>query len=48
MNMAHNSPDLKSVGHLGDAVGVESHSMSLQLTNLQTLCDAIMSTWSRV
>ena len=34
--------------HLWDVVEWEICSMNVQLTNLQKLCDAIMSTWDRI
>ena len=42
------SVDLNPVEHLWDAVEREIHSMNVQLTNLQKLRDAIMSTWNRI
>ena len=38
------SSDLNPVEHLWDGVEQEIHSMNVQLTNLQKLRDAIMST----
>ncbi len=42
------SPDLNPIEHLWDVVEREIHIMDVQLTNLQQLCDAIMSIWTKV
>jgi len=34
--------------HFGMCVKRETSSMNVQLTNLQKLCDAVLSTWSRI
>lgn len=38
-------PDLNPIEHLWDVVERGIRSMNVHLTNLQKLCDAIMSTW---
>ncbi len=40
------SPDLSPIEHLWDVVEREIHIMDVQPTNLQQLCDAIMSIWT--
>ncbi len=42
------SPDLNPIEHLWDVVEREIHIMDVQPTNLQQLCDAIMSIWSKI
>ncbi len=42
------SPDLNSIEHLWDVVEREIHIMDEQPTNLQQLCDAIMSIWTKI
>ncbi len=42
------SPDLNPIEHLWDVVEREIHIMYVQPTNLQQLCDAIMSIWTKV
>ncbi len=42
------SPDLNPIEHLWDVVEREIHIMDVQPTNLQKLCDAIMSIWSKI
>ncbi len=42
------SPDLNPVEHLWDVVEQEIHIMDVQPTNLQPLCDAIMSIWTKI
>ncbi len=42
------SPDLNPIEHLWDVVERESHIMDVQPTNLQQLCDAIMSIWTKI
>ncbi len=42
------SPDLNPIEHLWDVVEREIHIMDVQSTNLQQLCDAIMSIWTKV
>ncbi len=37
------SPDLNPIEHLWDVVEREIHIMDVKTTNLQQLCDAIMS-----
>ncbi len=41
------SPDFHPVEHLWDVVEREIGIMDVQPTNLQQLCDAVMSVWSR-
>ncbi len=42
------SPDLNPIEHLWDVVEREIHIMDVQTTNLQQLCDAIMSIWTKI
>ncbi len=42
------SPDLNPIEQLWDVVEREIHIMDVQLTNLQQLCDAIMSIWTNI
>ncbi len=42
------SPDLSPIEHLWDGVEREIHIMDVQPTNLQQLCDAIMSIWTKI
>ncbi len=42
------SPDLNPIEHLWDVVEREIHIMDVQPTNLQQLCDAIMSIWTTI
>ncbi|MDF4304838.1 transposase [Vibrio parahaemolyticus] len=42
------SPDLSPIEHLWDVVEREIHIMALQPTNLQLLCDVIMSIWTKI
>ncbi len=42
------SPDLNPIEHLWDVVEREIHIMDVQPTNLQQLCDAIMSIWTKI
>ena len=42
------STDLNPIEHLRDVVELEIYSMNVQLTHLQKLRDAIMSTWNRI
>ncbi len=42
------SPDLNPIEHLWDVVEQEICIMDVQLTNLQQLCDAIMSIWTKI
>ncbi len=42
------SPDLNPIEHLWDVVEREIHIMNVQPTNLQQLCDAIMSIWTKI
>ncbi len=39
------SPDLNPIEHLWDVVEREIHIMDVQTTNLQQLCDALMTIW---
>ncbi len=41
------SPDLNTIEHLWDVVEREICIMDVQPTNLQQLCDAIMSIWNK-
>ncbi len=41
------SPDLNPIEHLWDVVEREIHIMDVQTTNLQQLCDAIMTIWPK-
>ncbi len=42
------SPDLNQIKHLWDVVEREIRIMDVQPTNLQQLCDAIMSIWTKI
>ncbi len=42
------SPDLNPIFHFWDVVEREIHIMDVQLTNLQQLCDAIMSKLTKI
>ncbi len=42
------SPDLNPIEHLWDVVKWQIHIMDVQPTNLQQLCDAIMSIWTKI
>ncbi len=42
------SPDLNPIEHLWYVVEREIHIMDVQPTNLQQLCDAIMSIWTKI
>ncbi len=42
------SSDLNPIEHLWDVVEWEIRIMDVQLTNLQQLCDAIMSIWTKI
>ncbi len=42
------SPDLNPIEHLWDVVEREIGIMDVQPTNLQQLCDAIMSIWTKI
>ncbi len=42
------SPDLNPIEQLWDVVEREIHIMDVQPTNLQQLCDAIMSIWIKI
>lgn len=42
------SPNLSPIDHLWDVLGYEVHSMNVQLTNLHQLCDARISTRTRI
>ncbi len=42
------SLDLKPIEHLWDVVEREIHIMDVQPTNLQQLCDAIISIWTKI
>ncbi len=42
------SPDLNPIEHLWDEVEREIHIMDVQTTNLQQLCDAIMTIWTKI
>ncbi len=46
--MSPQSPDLNPIEHLWDVVEREIHIMNVQTTNLQQLCDAIMSIWTKI
>ncbi len=48
LNWPPQSPDLNQIEHLWDVVEREIHIMDVQPTNLQQLCDAIMSIWTRI
>ncbi len=42
------SADLNPIEHLWDVVKQEIHIMDVQPTNLQQLCDAIMTIWTKI
>ncbi len=42
------SPDLNPIEHLWDVVECEIRIMDVQPANLQQLCDAIMSIWTKL
>ncbi len=42
------SPDLNPIEHLWDVVEREILIMNVQPTNLQQLCDAIMTIWTKI
>ncbi len=42
------SPDLNPIEHLWVVIEREIHIMDVQTTNLQQLCDAIMSIWTKI
>ncbi len=42
------SPDLNPIEHLWDVVEREIHIMDVQLKNLQQMCDAIMTIWTKI
>ncbi len=42
------SPDLNPIEHLWDVVEREIHIMDVQTTNLQQLCDAIITIWTNI
>ncbi len=42
------SPDINPIEHLWDVVEQEIHIIDVQPTNLQKLCDAIMSIWTKI
>ncbi len=42
------SPDLNPIEHLWDVVEREICIMAVQTTNLQQLCDAIMTIWTKI
>ncbi|MDW1568538.1 hypothetical protein R7D93_25440 [Vibrio sp. YT-15] len=42
------SPDLSPIEHLWDVVEREILIMNVQPTNLQQLCDVIMSIWTNI
>ncbi len=42
------SPDLNPIEHLWDVVEREIRIMDVQPTNLQQLCDAIMTIWTKI
>jgi len=47
-NVTRQSSDLSPIENLWDVVEQEIHIMDEQLTNLQQLCDAIMSVWTKI
>ncbi len=42
------SPDLNPIEQLWDVVEREIHIMDVQPTNVQQLCDAIMTIWTKI
>ena len=42
------SPDLNAIEHLWDVVELEICIIDVQPTNLQQLCDAVMSIWTKM
>ncbi len=42
------SPDLNPIEHLWDVLEREIHIMDVQPANLQQLCDAVMSIWTKI
>ncbi len=46
--MASQSPDINPIEHIWDVVEREIRIMDVQLTNLQQLCDAILSIWTKI
>ncbi len=48
LKWAPQSPDLNPIEHLWDVVEREIHIMDVQPTNLQQLCDAIISIWTKI
>ncbi len=42
------SPDLNPIEHLWDVLEREIYIMEVQPTNMQQLCDAIMSIWTKI
>ncbi len=46
--MPPQSPDLNPIEHLWDVVEREIHIIDVQTTNLQQLCDAIISIWTKI
>ncbi len=48
LNMTMSSLYLNPIEHLWDGVEREIHIMDVQPTNLQQLCDAIMSIWTNI
>ncbi len=48
LNWPPQSPDLNPIEHLWDVMEREICIMDVQTTNLQQLCDAIMSIWTKI
>ncbi len=42
------SPDLNPIEHIWDVMEREIHIMDVQTTNLQQLCDAMMTIWTKI